>query len=181
MIAIENTPRRALTGKEQAMLLFHVAPHVRTVTLYVLALRFGLGAKPLSALNIGDVTTDGRRARETAGLGGAELPLFPVPFGPEVARTVARYLSWRCACAHLRLPLRSYRDERGVERCHACHDDLRLLENPLFIGRRHRRLSAKRMRHEFAEHRDDLGLDRALSFDSLRLAALEARREAAGT
>ena len=36
------------------------------------------------------------------------------------------------------------------------------------------------MRNEFAQHRDDLGMDRWLRFDSLRLAGIEARR-AAGT
>jgi hypothetical protein len=69
--------------------------------------------------------------------------------------------------------LHTYRDGAGVERCHWCHDDVRTTKNPLFIGRRHRRLSAKRMRNEFAQHRHEAGLDACLRFDSLRLTALE--------
>jgi hypothetical protein len=176
MTAREARRRRALTGEEQALLLFHVAPHVRTVTLYVLALRFGLGARTLSALNIGDVSEDGRTPLELLRLG--PLPLFPQPLGAEVRRTLMRYLAWRCSCFHLKHPLRTYRDVAGVERCHSCHDDVRTPLNPLFIGRRRRRLSAKRMRNEFAEHRREAGLDPRLQFDSLRLAALEAVRAA---
>lgn len=165
--------RRALTGEEQALLLFHVAPLIRTTTLYVLALRFGLGARELSALNLGDVTPDGRTLHEVLRLGTGTLPLFPPALGTEVIRTLNRYLAWRCSCAHLRLPLKTYRDQRGVERCHACHDDVRLLENPLFIGRLKVRLSGKRMRAEFAQHRDELGFDTGLVFESLRLAGRE--------
>jgi hypothetical protein len=171
-------PPRALTVEEQMLLLFHVAPYVRTVTLYVLALRFGLGARTLSALNIGDVSEDGRRPRETLRLGAGTLPLFPPPLGAEVRRTLTRYLAWRCACFHLRHPLRTYRDEAGVERCHACHDDVRTLLSPLFVGRRSRRLSEKRMWNEFAEHRQEADLDPHLRFGCLRLTALEASRAA---
>jgi hypothetical protein len=165
--------RRGLSGEEQALLLFHVAPLVRTTTLYVLALRFGLGARALSALNLGDVTPDGKRLHEMLRLGTGTLPLFPPALGAEVSRTLSRYLAWRCSCAHHRLPLQTYRDRRGVERCHACHDDVRLLENPLFIGRLKVRLSGKRMRAEFARHRDELGFDKGLVFESLRLAVRE--------
>ena len=176
MTAPTSRRPRALTGEEQALLLFHVAPEVRTVTLYVLALRFGLGARALSALNIGDVSEDGRTPRELLRFGSTTLPLFPQPLGAEVRRTLARYLAWRCSCFHLRHPLHTYRDGAGVERCHSCHDDVRTAWNPLFIGRRRRRLSAKRMQNEFAEHRRELGIDACLCFNSLRLAALEALR-----
>jgi hypothetical protein len=171
---MSRTPkRRALTGEEQALMLFHVAPYLRSVTLYVLALRFGLGARALSALDIGDVSPDGRSPHEALRLGAGTLPLFPPALGTEVSRTLSRYLAWRCSCAHHRLRLQTYRDRQGTERCHACHDDVRLLANPLFIGRLKVRLSDKRMRAEFARHRDELGLDERLVFDSLRLAARE--------
>lgn len=75
----------------------------------------------------------------------------------------------RCACVHLRLPLRSYRDHAGVQRCHVCHDDLNVLANPLFLSRRRQRLSPKRIRNEFAQHRDQAGLDRRVRFSFLRL------------
>lgn len=165
--------RRALTHEEQEALLFHVAPFLRSVALYKLALRFGLGARALSRLNIGDISPDGRSLREAIRLGTESLPLFPTALGPEVRRTLTRYLAWRCRCAHHRLPLQTYRDRTGFERCHACHDDVRLLVNPLFIGRLKVRLSGKRMRAEFARHRDELGFDERLVFDSLRLAARE--------
>jgi hypothetical protein len=163
------TSRPVLSQEEQVQLVFHVAPWIRTVTLYVFALRFGLGARRLSALNIGDVSPDGRRPSERLRLGEGTLPLFAEPIGREVARTLSRYLVWRCSCVHMRLPLQTYRDPAGVERCHSCHDGMDLLANPLFIGRGRRRLSAKRMRHEFAEIRDEIGLDHRLSFDSMRL------------
>jgi hypothetical protein len=154
-------------------LLALVAGEVRTVTIYMLALRCRLGTRDLSALNIRDVSADGRRPRRTLRLGRGTLPLFGEPIGIELAQALTRYLAWRCSCAHLRLPLRTYHDERGIERCCACHDGLVLPANPLFISARHRRLSAKRIENHFREHRDALGLDGAVRFDSLRLAAVE--------
>jgi hypothetical protein len=174
-----TTPRRGLTSDEQALLLSHVWPFLRTATLYVLALKFGLGARELTRLNIGDVSRDGKRPDETLWLRSGTLPLFAGPVSAEVARLLARYLAWRCSCVHLKLPLQTYRDAACIERCHACHDGLDHLANPLFIGRTRRRLSAKRVRHEFAEHRDELDLDPMLSFDSLRL-SYEATQPAVG-
>jgi hypothetical protein len=66
------------------------------------------------------------------------------------------------------LPLRTYRDSHGVERCHACRDDMRLGVNPLFQSRQFCRLSPRQMRHEFTLHRTALALDSQLTFESLR-------------
>jgi hypothetical protein len=153
--------RRGLTPEEQARLFARVEPMLRTLALYTLARRYHLGARRLSRMDLGDVTPDGSKVHEV---------LLQRPVDPAVAAIVKRYLAKRCSCAHLRLALKTYRDVRGIERCHACHDNVRLRANPLFVSRHHRRLSPKRMRHEFTQHRDALGLDPGLTFDSLRRA-----------
>jgi hypothetical protein len=155
------TNRRGLTPEEQVRLFAHVEPVLRTLALYTLARRFHLGARRLSRLDLGEVTPDGSKVHEV---------VLQRPMDPAVAAIVKRYLAKRCSCAHLRLALKTYRDARGIERCHACHDDVRLRANPLFVSRHRRRLSPKRMRHEFTQHRDALGLDPGLTFDSLRRA-----------
>ncbi len=166
--------RRGLTQQEQERLFAHVEPLLRTLALYTLASRFRLGAGRLSKLDLGEVTPDGSTVHEVLRLGREPLPERPVD--PAVAAVLERFLARRCSCAHLRLALKTYRDARGVERCHACHDDVRLRVNPLFVSRRHRRLSPKRMRHEFTQHRNALGLDPGLTFDSLRLPTKAAPR-----
>jgi len=153
---------RRLTAEERQRLLERVACSPRALLLYNLAERLDVGARQLAVLDLGDVTSDGRSARlsgRLASVGGHEELLLAM---------IRQYLAWRCACPHLRLHLRTYRDPRGVERCHACHDDLRLPANPLFRSRWNRRLSPKQMRHEFLRHRDALELDRLLTFESLR-------------
>lgn len=159
-----SSNRRGLTREEREQLFSHVAPLIRTLAVYTLATHFGLGARRLSMLHLGEITSDGRTVHQVLRLGPKPLPIEPV-----VASVLKRFLAWRCSCAHLRFPLRTYRDSRGVERCHACHDDVRLQANPLFVSRWHRRLSPRRMRHEFTQHRDALGFDPGLTFDSLRL------------
>lgn len=166
-----------LSDDEQDLLLYEVFPFVRTFTLYVLALRVGLGARQLNALNIGDVSPDGRRVRDGLLVRSGSPSALSLDNGAR--RAVGRYLDWRCSCVHHRLPLQTYRDG-AARRCHVCRDDVNTLANPLFIGRNKRRLSAKRMRHEFAERRDELGLDRRLRFDSLRQ-TYEASRGVHGT
>jgi hypothetical protein len=153
---------RRLAADERRRLLDHVAALPRTVLLYRLAEALDLGARHLAMMDIGSVTLDGRSARLST-----EYPSKAVP-DEQLLALIRQYLAWRCSCPHLRLRLRTYRDPRGVERCHACHDDLRLLANPLFRSRWHRRLSPKQMRHEFLRHRDALALDQHLTFESLR-------------
>jgi hypothetical protein len=153
--------RRGLTPEEQARLFVRVEPMLRTLALYTMARWYCLGARRLSRMDLGEVTPDGSKVHDV---------LLQRPADPVVAAIVKRYLAKRCSCAHLRVALKTYRDAGGVERCHACHDDVRLQANPLFISRHRRRLSPKRMRHEFTQHRDALGLDPGLTFDSLRRA-----------
>jgi hypothetical protein len=130
--------------------------------LYTFAETLDLGARQLAMMDIGSVTIDGRSARLSTEFAAAVVQ------DEQVLALIRQYLAWRCSCPHLRLRLRTYRDPRGVDRCHACHDDLRLLANPLFRSRWHLRLSPKQMRHEFLRHRDALELDRHLTFESLR-------------
>jgi hypothetical protein len=153
---------RRLMSEERQRLLERVACSPRTLLLYTLAERLDVGARQLAALDLGDVTSDGHSVRlsgRIASTGSHEDLLLAM---------IRQYLAWRCACPHLRLRLRTYRDPRGVERCHACHDDLRLPANPLLRSRWNRRLSPKQMRHEFIRHRDALAIDKDLTFESLR-------------
>ena len=155
-----------LTLDEHRGILQHVGRHPRTLTLYTLAVRLGLGARRLSSLNLGDVTSDGR----TVGFSPTAIPTGSKP-DQDLVATIERYLVWRCACSHHRIRLRTYRDPRGIERCHACHDDLQLQANPLFVSRWHLRLSPRQMRYEFTKHRDALGFNQGLTFESLCLPA----------
>ena len=158
---------RGLTPEEKERLFAHVTPLLRTLTLYTLAVHLGLGAERLSRLNLGEVTPDGRTVHLATRLGGK--PRTEQATDPVVASMLTRFLCMRCSCQHFRMPLKTYRDARGIERCHACHDDIRLPLNPLFVSRQCHRLSPRWMREEFVQHRNTLGLDPRLTFDSLRL------------
>ena len=136
--------------------------------MYTMAIHLGLGAEELCALNLGDVSPDGRWVYPTANFLKSEEH-DPVRITDDLQRVVGKYLQTRCACIHMRLPLKTYLDSQGVRRCHACHDDVNTDACPLFIGRQGRRISAKRIRNEFAENRRKAGLDEALHFQSLRL------------
>ena len=165
---------RGLTPEERERLFAHVTPLLRTLTLYTLATRLGLGAAKLSRLNLGDVTPDGRSVHTTTGLGGE--PRTEQATDPIVATILTRFLCVRCSCQHFSRTLKTYRDARGVELCHVCHDGIRLPLNPLFVSRQCHRLSPRWMREEFVQHRNTLGLDPRLTFDSLRLSTEVAAR-----
>jgi site-specific recombinase XerC len=145
---------------------------VRSHALYAMALGAGLGATHLNALDLVDVTPDGKyvtslvvphrlasRRRKT--------PSFTLT--TSVRQVLARYLAWRRArCAHFKTRLQTYTDGDGIERCHACDDVADPLQAPLFVGLRGTRLSSKQMRDEFGRWRHELGLNPKLRFDSMR-------------
>jgi hypothetical protein len=159
-----HSEKPELSLDERQVIFRHVARLPRTLTLYTLATKLGLGARRLSLLNLGDVTANG----QVVAVSPTVIPTGST-LDQDLLPTIQRYLTWRCACSHHRVRLKTYRDPRGVERCHACHDDLELQANPLFVSRWHLRLSPRQMRHEFAKHRDALGFHRGLTFESLCL------------
>jgi hypothetical protein len=165
---------RGLTPEERERLCAHVAPFPRTLALYTMAVQLGLGAEKLSRLNLGDVTPDGKNIQIVTALGG--VPKTGQAPDSIVTSALVRFLGVRCSCEHFSRPLKTYRDDRGIQRCHVCHDDIRLALNPLFVSRRFKRLSPRWVREEFAEHRNALGLDPRLTFDSLRLSTEAALR-----
>jgi len=153
-----------LSLDQRQVILRHVARLPRALTLYTLATNLGFGARRLSSLNLGDVTSNGL----VAAISPTVIPTGSM-LDQALVATIQGYLAWRCACSHHRVRLKTYRDPRGIERCHACHDDLKLQANPLFVSRWHLRLSPRQMRHEFSKHRDALGFNRGLTFESLCL------------
>jgi hypothetical protein len=58
----------------------------------------------------------------------------------------------------------------GRSRCATCGDIADFLAAPLFISRRNQHISPRRLRAEFASHRDAAGLRSGLHFDSMHLA-----------
>jgi hypothetical protein len=160
--------RRGLTRDERARLFAHVELHLRTLALYTMASRFGLGAPRLSRLNLSEVTPDGKTIHAVLRIGSATQLECSVE--PQLANVLKRFLGYRCTCAHWRLSIKTYRDG-DIERCHLCHEDVRPRGNPLFISKQRRRLSPNQMRHEFRQHRDALGLHPGLTFESLLMPA----------
>jgi hypothetical protein len=165
--------RHGLTREERARLFAHVEPRLRTLVLYTMASRFGLGATRLSRLNLGEVTPDGKTLHGALRFGsGTQIER---PIEPHLANVLKRFLDHRCTCAHWRLSIKTYRDG-DIERCHLCHEDVRPRGNPLFISKQRRRLSPNQMRHEFRQHRDALGLHAGLTFESLLMPSKAAAR-----
>lgn len=167
-----SKPRPALTDCELELLFSEVQHFTRTFTLYWLAFRLGLSARQLSALDVGDVSVDGKEPSDAVRIKlarryrSAGEGLLPIPI--DTRGVIRRYLKWRRECVHHRLPMRTYRDAAGKERCHVCREPIDLLACPLFATTRRGRLSAKTMQNGFAIMRDQLGLARTLRFDSLR-------------
>ena len=86
----------------------------------------------------------------------------------DAALAVERYLQWRkTGCQHFRLPLQTYRDRAGAERCLSCHDVVPFLKAPLFLGRRGRRVGPQWLRQEFRGVRRRLRFPPGVRFSSL--------------
>jgi hypothetical protein len=164
--------RPTLTDCELELLFSEVQHFTRTFTLYWLAFRLGLSARQLSALDVRDISIDGKEPSQAIRLkparryrsAGEGLVAIPI----DTRGVIRRYLKWRRECVHHRLPMRTVRDSAGKERCHVCREPIDFLACPLFATARRGRLAAKTMQNGFAIMRDQLGLGRALRFDSLR-------------
>ena len=165
-------PRPILSERELAILFSEIQHFTRTFTLYWLAFRLGLGARQLSALDVRDVSAAGKepaadlRLKRTRRYRSRAEGLMPIPI--DTRGVVRRYLAWRRACVHFRLPMRTERHPSGQDRCLVCREPVDFLSCPLFSSGRRGRLSPKTMQNGFAVMRDMLGLNPALRFDSLR-------------
>jgi hypothetical protein len=165
-------PRPVLSERELAILFSEIQHFTRTFTLYWLAFRLGLGARQLSALDVKDVSVDGKepaadvRLKRTRRYRSRAEGLVPLPI--DTRGVVRRYLAWRRACVHFRLPMRTERHASGQDRCLVCREPVDFLSCPLFSSGRRGRLSPKTMQNGFAVMRNMLGLNPALRFDSLR-------------
>ncbi|HEY0714187.1 MAG TPA: hypothetical protein VGF45_16010, partial [Polyangia bacterium] len=163
-----RSPRPTFTDADLELLFSEIQHFTRAFTLYWLAFRLGLSARQLSALDVRDISTDGREAahavhvKRARSYRSAREGLVPVPI--DTRGVVRRYLNWRRECIHFRLPMRTYRDATGNPRCHVCREPIDFLYCPLFATARRGRLSPKTMQNGFALIRDQLGLNRALRF-----------------
>jgi hypothetical protein len=117
------------------------------------------GTEPMRAIYVPRV--DSRRTLDE--------PLRREPIDDQVWRALHAYLKWRRRlCEHFRIPLKTARDERGIERCHSCGEVADFLAAPLFGSRQSDRITARQVRNEFRKFREMLALNPALHFDSLR-------------
>jgi integrase len=71
-------------------------------------------------------------------------------------------------CPHHRMLMRTVTDSEGIVRCESCKERHDFMRVPLFDSRESERMSVSRIREDFRRVRDMLGLDRGLTFDSLR-------------
>lgn len=135
----------------------------------------GLTAAEVHALDMRHVTLDGRDA--------LSIILVPtvdarrVDFGPPRRLALAhdvRFVvgchvtSRRNRCAHHALLMQTWKDSRGITRCASCDEAIDFLSLALFDSRESDRMSVSAIREDFRRVRDQLGLDRSLTFDSLR-------------
>jgi len=150
-------PPRTLTEIEQAQLLKTTGEHrdgFRDHVLFSLALGTGLRESELVALDVGDVSPDGKQVRRRVSLRVFKRSSEDVGpqevFIPDSARyKLEKYLRWKQA-----------RKESLAE------------DAPLFISRRRQRLSKRQLRHVFHVWQERAGLDRRFNFHALRHSAL---------
>jgi len=169
-------PRSHLLPLQQEALL--VAGRIRSQrdhALFTLALGAGLAARAIAELDVGHVSRDGvsiREQIETARSDRREFwanhngrVLLPRPVRQVLAEHLA---STRASCPHFSRPMRDVIGPDGVQRCASCRLATDLVKVPLFLSRRHARLSPRRIRSLFADYRGQLRLPERLNFDSLK-------------
>ncbi len=147
---------RTLTEVEQAKLLKTTGEHrdgFRDHVLFSLALGTGLRESELLALEVGDVSPDGRKVRRRVELRvfkrACADPAAQEVFLPDaVLYKLEKYLAWKAGRGESLAP-----------------------DAPLFMSRNHRRLSARMLREAFRVWQERAGLERSFSFHSLRHSA----------
>ena len=150
-------PPRTLTEVEQAKLLKATGEHrdgFRDHVILSLALGTGLRESELLALDVGDVSADGKKVRRRV-----ELRVFkrasadPAPqevFLPDaVLYKLEKYLAWKAGRGESLAP-----------------------DAPLFVSRNHRRLSARMLREAFRVWQERAGLERHFRFHDVRHSCL---------
>jgi site-specific recombinase XerD len=150
-------PPRTLTEVEQAKLLKTTGEHrdgFRDHVIFSLALGTGLRESELLALDVGDVTADGKKPRRRVTLRvykrATEDPAPQEVFLPDgVFYKLEKYLRWKATRGESLAP-----------------------DAPLFVSRNHRRLSARMLREAFRVWQERAGLDRRHTFHSLRHSCL---------
>ncbi len=149
-------PPRTLTEREIALLLRTTGEHAagwRDHVIFSLALGTGLREHELLALDIGNVFDgDGRARRHVALRVFKRATEDPAPQEVVLSDTVR---------AKLEKLLKQKRAEG-----HAVESDA-----PLFVSRKHRRLSSRQLRHLFAVWQKRAGFERHFNFHSLRHSA----------
>ena len=142
--------------------------------------RIALGLSGLSAVEVNALDV-----RHVSANGVDPLAIITVPnkdrrrpdFGPNRRVQLSEQGRWilgchlnhrRARCAHHRMLMRTEADQSGVVRCVACSEPIDFMSAALFNSRESDRMSVTQIRDDFRHARDMLGLDRAITFDSLR-------------
>ena len=179
---MRRPPSPILGPKARARLLTHAAASLRGHAVYTLALEAGLRCSEIAALDVGDVSADGRRPRDVFevhrqdGRARAREQGRVVTLSPLANSAVGAYVTWRRSlCAHPDLPMKIGRGRDGVLRCASCGDVADFLRAPLFLGRGKRRLTANSLRAEFEGLRASLRLGDRVHFDSLHATYVSSR------
>ncbi len=148
-----HKPPRTLTDLEQAAILKVTGEHragYRDHVLFSVALGTGLRESELLALDVGDVSTDGKKARRRVTLRvfkrATDDPAPQEVFLPDASLyKLEKFLRWKVGKG----------EDIGPEA-------------PLFVSRRRRRLSARMLREAFRVWQQRAGLDRRHNFHALR-------------
>jgi len=146
-------PPRTLTEPDQARLLKTTGEHkdgFRDHVIFSLALGTALRESELVALDVGDVSPDGKKVRRRVTLRvfkrATDDPAPQEVFLPDgVFYKLEKYLRWKATRGESLAP-----------------------DAPLFVSRNHRRLSARMLREAFRVWQERAGLDRRHTFHSLR-------------
>jgi integrase len=171
----QRSRQRGLYPGERTRLLGRASRAPRTHLVYALALELGLGCREIALLDVGDVSDDGRTARESLLLRAKDgrvrraEPPPPAQFPAELREEVARHLERRRSrCEHHVRPMRTIIGSDRRPRCASCGEDADFRRAPLFVNRQGGRISERYLRKELARLRDRLRLNPAIRFGSLR-------------
>lgn len=150
-------PPKTLTHNEQLALLRVTGDHrdgFRDHVIYSLALGTALREHEIVALNVGDVSKDGKGIRLRFPLrvfkeSNRDASMQEAILPDAVRYKLEKYLRWKKQNSELLTP-----------------------DSPLFISQRGERLGVRGMRHAFAKWQERAGFERHLHFHGLRHTAL---------